>query len=253
LDFSTAIIDASSFNVGLWGYYEIMESRLQAEWILHKSWFALGRLGNNKLPGNLEINAGANYFLTSATKQKNMKVVLKTKHYDNGSEITFITVPGKVYINKGVRGGVYSKTNPYIIDYEKVYPNVIGGTDFEGKMSTTGIYLGGIINRTTNMFIETKEYGKHYNSVGHNYYADILILPLASFSPLNPFPGLDEEAEIKTNLGRSLGFRIGWKIFQVAPKKMTGKKFGMSANFEAGVKPYLGLFFNGGIGITLFK
>ena len=31
LDFSTAIIDDSSFNVGLWGYYEIMESRLQVE------------------------------------------------------------------------------------------------------------------------------------------------------------------------------------------------------------------------------
>jgi hypothetical protein len=31
LDFSTAIIGASSFNVGLLGYYEIMESPLQVE------------------------------------------------------------------------------------------------------------------------------------------------------------------------------------------------------------------------------
>jgi hypothetical protein len=78
-----------------------------------------------------------------------MKVVLKIERWEDiqyrYAKATFIRVPGKVRVNKGVRGGVYSKTNPYIIDYEKIYPNALG-TDFEGKMSTTGIYLGGIIN-----------------------------------------------------------------------------------------------------------
>ncbi len=266
MDFSTSILDASSFNVGLWGHYEITDNRLQAEWLVRKSWFVLGRLGNNKLSGNFEINAGVNFFLSSATRQKNnIKIVLKTEYkgtyynfskgaYYSIEEVTFIQVPGKVHKNKGVRGGVYSKTNPYIIDYEKVYPGGLGN-DFEGKMNAAGIYLGGIINRTLNIFIKTDEYGVQYNSISDNFYADILVLPVVSFSPLTPNAnaGINEESVLKTKLGSPLGFRIGWKRYQVAPKKLTGKKFGMSGSFEAGIKPYLGLFFNGGISITLVK
>jgi len=261
MDFSAGMFDVTSFNVGLWGHYEITKNHLQAEWILHKSWFTFGRFIDKRLPSNLEANGGVNFFLTSAIRQRKIKMVMKVEdkgmHYNsskgayyNIEEVTYTMVPGKVHKNFGVRGGIYSKTNPYIIDFEKVYPNGLGD-DFAGKMSSSGIYIGGIINRTVNIYVKTEEYGNHYSSGSDNFYADILILPIASLTPLDS--SSNEESVLKAKLGSSLGFRMGWKSYQVAPKKLTGKKFGLSGNFEIGKKPYLGIYVSVGLGITLVK
>lgn len=263
MDFNS-VIDASSFNLGLWGSYNVVNNRILVDFSLRKSWLALGRLGNSNYPGNLELNLGGDLYLTSHTKTRSTKVVLDVKDqgttYKNGdryqvSEVTYIMVPGTYHSFTGVRGGVYYKSNLYIFDPEKLGVNSYD--DHGGKMTSAGIY-GGIIKRNLHtLVINTDQYGQCSNSLGVDLYADVLILPVNKFMSYGSggdSAAVDETAFIKDHLGKNpFGFRIGLRGYQIAPKADTDKKFGMSYSFEAGLKPYLGIFFNCGIGITIVK
>lgn len=265
LDFNS-IIDASSFNIGLWGTYNIINNRILADYSIRKSWLALGRLGNSNYPGNLELNLGGDLYLKSRTKTKSTKVVLDVKDQGttnrNGStysvsEVTYIMVPGTYHSYTGFRGGIYSKSNLYIFS-----PDMLGINSYDdhtGKMSSAGIYAG-VIKRTLHtLVVNTDQYGQCSNSLGVDVYADAFILPVNKFKSYGPngdsaSTAVDESTFIKDHLGKNpIGFRVGLRGYQIAPKSDTDKKFGMSYTFEAGMKPYLGIFFNCGIGITIVK
>jgi len=258
LDFNR-MLDASSFNFGLWGYYEVLNSKLFVEANAKKSWFALGKLGNKYFPGNFELNIGANYMLINNTKSKNIKVVLDAKHSENRytnsttTTITYIKVPAHIFTSTGVRGGMYYKANPYIFDED----NGFLAREYGGKMASTGGYVGLIHKRAKTVVIKDPQFGRSFASVGYDFYFDALILPSNIFMDNYTNDSevrVDETKAITDMLGKSpFGARFGFKIYQVAKRKYTGKRFGLSASFEAGVKPYLGWFFNGGIGITILK
>lgn len=259
------IIDSWSFNIGLWGYHDIIKNKIAIDYNLKKSWLALGKLSNKNYPGNLEVNIGADLFLINRTKNKKLKISLnreyKGSHYnyaegtrtDNYVE-TSVMIPGKVEINSGFRGGLYYKSNAYEFS-DEFDLSVL--RRYGGKMTSAGIYGGVMTRRSRNLFIKTEEYGISFNSIGDEFYIDALILPYNKFMD-NVTTGdetrVDESEFIKQNIKSSpFGFRVGWKSYQIAKKAKTGKKFGMSFMFEAGLKPYLGPFLNGGLSITLIK
>lgn len=256
LDFSS-MIDASSFNIGLWGNYEILKNRLFVETNIKKSWFALGRLGNKNYPSNFELNLGADYMFTHRIKSKKTKVNLKTVHSEkNGNNIsttTYITIPAKRMTSLGLRAGLYYKTNIYEFSNDEI----IAYTKFGGKMTQAGLYAGLMRKKAINIVITDKKFGRSFTSAGSDIYIDGMLLPVKSFMD-NVVTGTEERTDVTKTITNALGnspfgFRIGYKIYQIAPKEHTGKKFGLSGTFEAGVKPYLGIFFNCGIGITIVK
>lgn len=165
---------------------------------------------------------------------------------------TYIMVPSQVYRQFGVRGGYYHKSGPYNFDAFDEFP-----FDFDyAKISTNGLYAGLFLRKMINIFIDTEEYGVCFNSAGSDLYFDVMLLPGQSFTNLEPLDAgsVDISDDVKGALDEgTLGFRLGYKIYQMEKKTKTGKKFGMSGMFEAGRTPYQGWFVNAGIGITLAK
>jgi hypothetical protein len=256
VDLNTKIIDATSLNFSLWGYYDILKDKIQLEFLIRKSWLTFARISNQNLPSNLDINSGANLFLKNNTKSKSIKVVLDSKFYSgvtyDVTEIKYLEVPGSVYTRKGLRGGLYFKQVPYIIDYDDLISGIGYGTDLEGKLNSFGFYLGVINSRSVNLFIQSDQYGKSYSSVGTNLYFDLLIIPVNNFT--SSITGNSDNATVQSYWGKNpLGFRLGYKLFQIAPKSKTGRKFGTSGAAEIGYKPYLGWFVNASMGITIVK
>jgi hypothetical protein len=251
------MLDASSFNVGLFGYVNVLENKLNIDYLVRKSWFALGRLGNQDLPGNFDLNLGGSFYLTSRKKQKQIKVVLDAKHYNGVREsttvTTYIMAPGHVQISLGIRGGLYYKSNLYMYSNDEITPL----TDYSGKMTQAGLYLGLVRRVSKNLILDTENYDRSFNSIAGEFYVDALILPVNKFTEYEQITGtdpIDFTATIKGAFDESpIGFRVGYRAYQIAPKSETGKKFGMSFTFEGGIKPYLGWFLNAGLGITLVK
>lgn len=263
MDFNS-VIEASSFNVGVWGTYGIVGDRIHADVSLRKSWMALGRLGEQGYPGHTEINVGGDIMLTSTSKIHDTKVVLDVKEkgttYKNGntydvSEVTYLTLPATYSIKIGFRGGLYYKSNAYEYDSDDLGVNIL--RRYGGKMTSSGIYGGIIRKKAHTLVITTDNYGQKSSSIGTDFYIDAMVVPVNKFMDIksgsaeNP---VDETGYIKDKLGNNpFGFRVGFKGYQIAPKSDTDKKFGMSYSFEGGVKPYLGIYFNCGIGITIVK
>lgn len=249
-------IDAMSMNASVWGFYEILPERVGTQFLLRRSWFAFGRLGEKKFPSHNELELGGYYVLNSALKTKKTKVTLKKEYSGttystnyNGDIIssrteteTFLLIPSKKKKLFMVRGGLYRKSHGNI--------NFIDDLEFI-KVTTGGIYAGLNFRTLTSIFIDTKEYGVQYNSLGRDVYLDVLYLPI------NRFHNLDGD-DITKNIRQSeksgpFGFRVGYKLFQIDKRAKTGKMFGLCGNFEAGIRPFTGYFISSGIGITFVK
>lgn len=263
LDMFAQSIEGMSFNIGAWGFVEPVSGKVGISYQLRKSWLALGKLGNNTLPGNTEINAGAYvYLLHKAKSQKETKVVLKTedkfggyqtgpgrnnKAYGSYTETTYIMVPASRSIQRGVRGGLYFKSSAYT--YEP--SNDILSSTQEGKFTSAGLYAGLLSIRKVNVSIEAGDFGRCHTSYGMQFYLDAIVTPLNTFNGT----AIGSISNFGSNVKNPtpIGFRFGYRILQIASKAQSGRKFGISASAETGIKPYLGFFINAGIGITLVK
>ncbi|MFK8039288.1 MAG: hypothetical protein AB8B74_13425 [Crocinitomicaceae bacterium] len=253
-DIDNLRIDNISLNVGLFGFVKIA-GPLEVDFNVHKSIFTAGKLGYKNYPGNTELNGGINFWLTNREKTKNTKVVLASdKSTRNGKEITtttYITVPALHQKRIGIRGGLYSKTGPFN------FKDYAGDLNNEGidqtKIASYGIYGGFNLRRIINIVIKDDIYGRSVNSSGRDIYLDAIIVPI------NRFKDLNNEGENVSELVRGLkttspiGFRLGYKTYQVEKKGFTGKKFGICGIGEFGYKPYQGWFLTAGFGITLVK
>ena len=123
----------------------------------------------------------------------------------------------------------------------------------EMSLTSIGIYAGLTRRSLKNIFVDVDGYGVNFNSIGDDYALDLIFVPVNIFRDLNA----DHENVSETIRGQlgnfPIGFRIGWYRYQIEKKTRTGKKFGLSASFETGIKPYQGFFINGGLGLTLVK
>ncbi len=260
LDAGFSNTDGTSFNLGSYGHYMPDES-IGIDYNLKFSWLAFGKSVYSDYPGNFELNLGAFYRLRSENTVKNTKVVVKAKDIihttaNNESNVsrqyTYITVPANRYKESGVRGGIYRKSGAFNYSEYKRDRDYLGDTA-EMKLSSTGIYAGLYMSSIKNVFVETNEYGIQYTSIGDDFYADILLVPFNRFSDLQR-AGENVTSYVKENKGAvPLGFRFGWKRYQVEKKERTNKRFGLSYMGETGYKPYQGWFVNGGIGISIIK
>ncbi|MFN5910861.1 MAG: hypothetical protein ACK45H_05965, partial [Bacteroidota bacterium] len=66
MDVNTKFVDNLSFNLGLFGYSKVTNN-LNVAYQINKSYMVLGRLLNKKFPGNLDVNAGIQLFLSDNT------------------------------------------------------------------------------------------------------------------------------------------------------------------------------------------
>ena len=264
IDLGTSNIDGGSFNLGATGFFQPV-SNLGVQWNVKRSLWTFGALSHEDAAANLDISAGGYFFLNSKEVKKPTKVTLKTEYkgseYSRNvsgdlvekrtEEVTFMMVPANRTISNGVRAGYYMKRGPFAND----------NLESEGfdqplnyfSLTSMGAYVGLTRRSLKNVFVDVDGYGVQYNSIGDDFALDLLIVPV------NIFRDLDADKEnvspiVRDQLGGiPLGFRIGWYRYQIEKRTRTGKRFGMSTSIEAGIKPYQGIFFNGGIGLTIIK
>lgn len=249
-DISNLRLDNISMNLGLFGYVKLID-RLDIDFNVHKSWLTLGKIGYKEYPGNTELNAGGNLWLSKKEVVKNVKVVLKQTQNSSSTTTTFIEAPVKHMKRFGVRGGLYSKTGPFNF---KEYSGDDGSSSIEQtKISSFGIYAGVNFRSISNFIIKDDVYGRSFNSGGRDIYFEGLFVPVNRFKDLNNNNANVSETvrDFKTTL--PVGFRIGYRTYQVEKKEFTGKKFGMCGIGEFGYKPYQGWFLTAGFGLTLVK
>lgn len=267
IDINTKIsrlqVDNISFNLGTFGYV-MPVNNLGVDFNIHKSWLVTGKLAFKDYPGNFETNLGGFLFFTNREKIKNKtKVVLssKTSSY-NGKSVTsttFIMVPAKQISRFGVRAGLFQKSGPFNFrDYSNdPKDNFDLPPAFEFvKYNSVGLYGGLMWRKISNIIINTPQFGKCGTSGGTDYYIEALFLPITNFSNLDPeYTGDKNVTSIVKGLGTEspIGFRMGFKKYQVEKKAVTGKKFGRAGMGEFGYRPYIGWFMNAGVAITLVK
>lgn len=247
-----------SFNAGVWGNVQI-NSRLGIDYGARKSYLSFAPLVNKEMAGNIDLMAGAFFFPLKRAKTKNIQVVLSSSRGTNNVGQTvettrFITVPGTRLKFNGLHAGVmYKRTGFDLRDLIKDWDDKnLEQTNY----STAGVYAGYVFRQLTNLIVDVEGYGKRFNSVAREFYMDVTYNPINNFQKFNNNP--QDEKTYNTNVINAanqspIGFKIGWRTFQIAPKSVTGKKFGGSGAFEAGFKPYLGWFVSGSVGLTLFK
>ncbi len=264
LDMGVKNIDGASFNVGTHGFFEPVDG-IGAQWNLKRSFLTFGRVGSELYPANLDLSAGGYFMFQTKTVQKPTKVVLKSEYkgseYSRNiqgdlvetrtEEVTFMTIPAQRTLQTGFRGGYYMKRGPFNSD--DIESESLSSPLYEMSLTSIGIYAGLTRRSLKNVFIDVDGYGVQFNSIGDDYALDLIFVPVNVFRDLNN-EGENVSATVKDQLGNfPIGFRIGWYRYQIEKKSRTGKKFGLSASFEGGIKPYQGIFFNGGLGLTLVK
>lgn len=257
-------LDASSMNIGLWGHYEIIPRTLAAQLMVRRSIFAFGRLGEKQFPPHLQIEVGAFFHLKNFTKESRTKVSLKKEYsgntystnfrgestYSYTTTETYIMVPSKKNKSIMLRGGLYLKNNGVNLRFVNDDWVLLGNPEF-AKLSSAGLYLGVNLRTLTSIFIDSEQYGVQFNSIGKDLYFDITILPVNKFTDLQ---GNNITKNVQDFIkGGPIGFKVGYKLFQIDPKMATGKRFGLTGTFELGARPYTGFFINAGIGMAILK
>lgn len=255
---------ASTSNIGVWGHYEIKEEKLGAQFLLRKSFLAFGRLEEKNFPGHTEIELGGYYTLFNSVRSMKTKVMLEREYhgttystnvsgdqtYQRNYTDTYLMIPSDKKLLGLVRGGIYSKNygislNDIIEDFR-----YLNGYEY-AKVQSMGIYAGLSLRLLTSVVIDTENYGIQYASIGNDLYFDVLILPVNNFKKLD---GTNINDAIKNNLGNNpIGFKAGYKLYQVDKREKTGKMYGLCATAEAGIRPYSGWFIGAGIGLTFIK
>lgn len=247
-----------SFNTGLWGTYGINE-HLGAQFIARKSYMFLGKLANQNFAGYTEFQAGGYFLPIKSTKTKKIQVNLSSSRGTNKMGQTvettkFIMVPGTRIRYSGFRAGAfYKRTGFDLHDLVKDIDNKLESANY----TTSGAYAGLMYRKLTNLIINAEGYGERGFSGAGEFYLDVTFHAVNNFSrlPENTF-ATDKEYDdyIKANTKEApIGARLGWQVYQIAPKSVTSKKFGLSGNAEVGYRPYLGVYVSCGVGITLIK
>ncbi|MGB3948091.1 MAG: hypothetical protein WBM13_08900 [Bacteroidia bacterium] len=256
-------VDNISFNIGTFGHVMPLNF-VGIDFNIHKAWLTLGKIGYKDYPGNLEMNVGGFFFFTDRTtiKQKT-RVVLKTQRGTyNGKDVTtttFIEVPAKIQKRFGVRAGLYQKSGPFNFrDFSKdPKDNFAVEPPFEyTKYSSFGLYGGLMWRRISNIIIKDPKYGQSGTSGATDIYMEAMVIPVNKFTALEQeYTGDKNVTSMVHNVGKEspIGFRIGFKKYQVEKKAVTGRKFGRAGIAEFGYRPYIGWFANAGVAITLVK
>ena len=243
-------IDGASFNLGFHGYVDPLDF-VGLDYAYRRS-----VLTGNFTGSNSDLEVGGHFFFQDKVVERKTKIILDYEERDDYSEAqtqrvissTTIHVPAERRILRGLRGGMIRKSGPLGIS------DVEGVIEGEANLTSTGFYVGGIQRTLINVFADVEGYGEQFNSGGRAWSVDVLIYPTHTLAIENlKTNGIDAAGVEETFDGGSLGFRVMYDLFQIAPKKKTGKLFGMSVRIEAGSKPYQGFYVGGSWGLTILK
>ncbi|MEM0999336.1 MAG: hypothetical protein AAGN35_19925 [Bacteroidota bacterium] len=265
IDMGINNIDGASFNVGSFGFVEPVTG-IGGQYNFKIGLLTFGKLGAEAIPGNLELSVGGYLMLQNKIVKKPTRVILNREYkgteYSRNykgeliktttEEYTFLSVPARRRTMRGVRAGFYLKRGPFASD-EFPEDVTFNASDPLG-LTSMGLYAGVTARTIKSVFIDTPTHGVQFNSIGDDLVLDLLVIPVNVFRDVTAEARPNISQEVRDALGGNpFGFRIGWYRYQVDKKDRTGKKFGLAAGFEAGVKPYQGIFFNGSLGLTIIK
>lgn len=255
LDLFSMDIPVNNFNsmslyLGLWGYVKpVNKLPLIIDYNVKRSYLVAGAIGDKEYPKTWIATLGGRFNLFSNTKTRSTRVVLKSeKVYKGDKELTSTTSVNVLAKRRRViaaRGGFYLKTRGYKSDDIDIL-------DFTSKMNTTGVYGGIMLSTFKNVFIKSDKYGSKGRSGGIDLYADAIFAG-------NQFTRISDGTDVtditKSNLdkGTPIGLRIGLQTYEIEEKLYTDKMFGVNYNFEVGILPYEGFYFQGGLTLTLLK
>ncbi len=250
LDFGVKNIDGASLNLGLRGYV-LATDQIGIDYSFQKSW-----LTGNLSGSNVDFELGGHFLLSDNIKNKNTKIILDydiSKNYDGPRTTetissTTIFIPAERRILRGVRGGLIGKSGPIGVN------DIEGVISADANLNSTGIYAGVIQKSLINVFAEVTGRGIMYNSSGRDISFDVMYFPSQSFK-IDDSEGIELTSDIIENEldGGSLGWRVVYTQYQIEKKTKTGKLFGMTQQYEFGVKPYQGFYFGASLGLTLIK
>jgi hypothetical protein len=239
MDVNSKFVDNTSFNVGLFGFSKI-SNKLMISYQANKSYGTLGGLLNKKFPGNLDINGGIQFFISEKTIDRKVDVVLDSKQRDVGNTryttTKSLTVPATILKKIGFQGGILMKRSA--LEFE----------DSQNALAHTGIgfYAGLISRKITNVIITDEKYGNSFRSFGSDVFFDALIIPVNRFKDIT-------NNTLESHKGFPIGFRCGYKLYQVEKKEFTGKRFGIAGTASFGYRPFQGWNLSAGIGISILK
>lgn len=267
VDMGISNLDGLSVGWGLYGFLDPID-RAGLEFGFRSSYLTSGQLGFKDYEGNTDFELGGHFFFLDQRVKKPTKIVLKREY--NGTSystnvsgdriatrsetVTYLMVPAHRRVMTGLRGGLITKSGPYSIsDKDDLFPSVIEGNL---HLQNSGVYLGLLRRSLRNVYVDVEGYGINYNSAGFDFFADILLMPGSSMEvlSLDASDATLNATKIEEVLDESsLGFRVGFSMYQAAPKAQTGKMFGFAGKVEAGIRPYQGIYVAGGLSITLVK
>lgn len=239
MDVNTKFVDNLSLNIGLFGYSKLTNN-LNVAYQINKSYMVLGRLLNKQFPGNLDVNAGIQLFLTDNTFNRTVDVVLDSKDKSVGNTTYTMTkslsVPATLRKKLGIQGGAIFKRSAF--EFTET-DNLLAHTSI-------GFYAGILSRKITNIVIYDDNYGNSFRSFGSDVFFDVFVLPVNTFKSIET--GVSEKHK-----SQPFGFRFGYRLYQVERKEFTGKKFGISGTASFGYRPHQGWNLSAGIGISILK
>ena len=190
---------------------------------------------------------GGTYELSSKTKVKDVKVVLKWSDsksqvgntvYENKSA-TWVDSKGTFLAKTKARGGLYMHKSGYRLKNN--------GLDVDGNFSMTGLFVG--LEKSTQAALISEVDGKKGVTSGlTRFYADALVMPLIKVDG--------------TGDGFGVGGRLGfWTIFnpnkakKSSPDRLVHYQAYQTMFFkvEVGYRPFDKYFFSMSTGINVFK
>lgn len=254
-------LDAINFNAGIWGNVEPVEG-IGIDYRYRRSYLTMAQIGYKSPPSFSNFELGGYFRFAGYTKVKATPVILDIEWDADGNDFNdervfamkSISIQAKNRRDYLLRAGYYHLSSPITVDDVTDDNGTDIFADGLGKASINGLYAGLSMRTIRNVFIKTDNFGEQFTSMGRLLYLDAIFAGTSISDPYeDPTLPFDEDAAKDAIGSLPIGFRIGLSTFQVEKKDRTGKKFGMSTNYEAGYRPYIGWYISGGLGITLVK
>lgn len=262
IDIPFSHIDAINFNAGIWGNVEPVNG-IGIDYRFRRSYLTLAQIGYQDPPSFTNFELGGYFKFAGYTKLKSTKIILDIEWDADGDQfndkqvfqVKSMAIQAKRRRDFLARAGYYHLSSPINVEEVQDANGMDLFADNIGGASVNGLYAGIGIRSFTNVFIETEQAGEQFNSAGRLIYIDAIFAGTSLRDPYeDPSVMTFNEDAAKEAIGSlPIGFRIGMNTFQIEKKSRTGKRFGMSVNYEAGYRPYIGWYLSSGLGITLVK
>lgn len=261
VDLPFSSLDALNLNANIWGFFEPVKG-IGADFKLRRSYLTMAQLGYKSPPSFNNYELGGYFRFGGYLKKKPTPVILEyiydTDEFDGNKRTTSmksIVVEALQKRDFLLRAGFMHLSSPINTDEVKDANDLNIFADNIGRASLNGLYAGIAMRTFRNVFVETDQFGDQFSSMGRTLYADVILGGTTLSDPYEDPANLafNEDAAKDAIGSLPVGFRLGWSTYQIEKKARTGKKFGMSTNYEVGYRPYLGWYISGGLGLTLVK